>query len=693
MKRTTRAIISLVTAISLILALFAVDAQAAITLTSNATGTIDGYDYEYWKDSGNGTMTLNGGGTFSCSWNNINNILFRTGKKLGSTKSWQDYNGIRIDYACNYQPNGNSYLGVYGWTEDPLVEYYIIDSYGTWKPPGNGIPMKGTITVDGRKYEVYSNSRTGPSIKGNNTTFQQYWSICQSKRTSGTISVTEHFKAWESMGMKMGKMYEVSMVVEGYQSSGTANMTKMDLIFGGPEPTNITNPTPTRPTASAAQRSAFSKIEAEEYNDLSSSTIEKIGTGDGGSGIGYIENGNYLVFKNIDFGNGANSFNARIAGQSSTNIQLRLGGPSGSLIGTLSMSPTGSWDVYEEQSCNVSNARGVNDLYLVFSGPVNIDWFTFKGDSAPSSSVPSSPTGNPGGAKTTDLNRDGVVNMADVILLANSFNATVGTSKYIDAYDINSDGSINMADVLLLAKDFNKSPTQPPTATKAPTATPTKAPTPTPTKPSNPNAKLVALTFDDGPDNVKTARVLDKLDKYNVPATFMMIGQNINSSTANIVKRVVNSGHEIGNHSWDYSSMNNMSASQIKDYINRTNNAIMQYAGVTPKFFRAPNLAYSQTMFDAIDLTFVQGITCNDWVQSTTAQQRANDVINGAKDGTIILMHDNQPDPHPTPEALDIIIPTLQSRGFEFVTLSELFERKGVPLRPDDNIAHTTLPN
>ncbi len=162
---------------------------------------------------------------------------------------------------------------------------------------------------------------------------------------------------------------------------------------------------------------------------------------------------------------------------------------------------------------------------------------------------------------------------------------------------------------------------------------------------------------------------------------------------SNIIKRVVNSGHEIGNHSWDYLSMNSMSSSQIKDYISKTNAAILQYAGVTPKFFRAPNLAHSQTMYDAIDLTFVQGITCNDWVQSSSASDRANAVIAGAKDGTIILMHDNQPDPHPTPEALDILIPKLQSQGFEFVTLSELFQRKGVTLRANDNVAHTTLPN
>ena len=107
----------------------------AMTLTNNATGTYQGYDYEYWKDRGNGTMTLTGGGTFTCSWNNINNILFRTGKKLGSQKTYQEYGNIYIEYACDYRPNGNSYLSVYGWTQGPLVEYYIIESYGTWKPP------------------------------------------------------------------------------------------------------------------------------------------------------------------------------------------------------------------------------------------------------------------------------------------------------------------------------------------------------------------------------------------------------------------------------------------------------------------------------------------------------------------------------------------------------------------------------
>jgi len=479
MKQRMMVIISIIASITILFTLFPVTVHAGPTLTSNATGTFEGYDYEYWKDNGTGTMTLNGGGTFSCSWSNINNILFRTGKKLGSTKSWKDYNGIRIDYACNYQPNGNSYMAVYGWTEDPLVEYYIIDSYGTWKPPGNGIPMKGTVTVDGRTYEVYQNSRTGPSIKGDNTTFQQYWSICTNKRTSGTISVSEHFKAWEAMGMKMGKMYEVSMVVEGYQSQGKADMTKMDLILGD-TPSTGPNPTPTKPTTSSTTKiSAFDIIEAEDYNDYSSSTIEKIGTGNGGSGVGYIENGNNLVFKNVDFGSGASSFKALVAGESNTDIQLRLGSPTGTLLGTLSVESTGDWNTYEEQSCNINKATGVNDLYLVFSGPVNIDWFTFGSGTSPSASPSVFPSSIPSGTSAKgDINNDGVINMADVILLATKFNAVAGDGKYVAAYDLNSDNSINMADVIIIASNFNKTVSPSTSTTASSKATPTPVPVP-----------------------------------------------------------------------------------------------------------------------------------------------------------------------------------------------------------------------
>ncbi|WP_416150275.1 glycoside hydrolase family 11 protein [Salipaludibacillus sp. HK11] len=211
-------------------------------ITSNEIGTHDGYDYEFWKDQGgSGSMTLGSGGTFSGEWSNVNNILFRKGQKFDETQTHQQLGNISINYGANYQPDGSSYLGVYGWTTDPLIEYYIIDSWGTWRPPGG--TSKGTITVDGGTYEIYETTRTNqPSIIGD-TTFQQYWSVRTSKRTSGTISVSEHFNAWESLGMPMGNMYEVATVVEGWQSSGSADVYSNTLTIdsssgGGTPPVN-----------------------------------------------------------------------------------------------------------------------------------------------------------------------------------------------------------------------------------------------------------------------------------------------------------------------------------------------------------------------------------------------------------------------------------------------------------------------
>ncbi|EMS70566.1 glycoside hydrolase family 11 protein [Ruminiclostridium cellobioparum] len=233
MKRKMTVTTRIIMCFAILLSMFVLNVHAAITITSNQTGTIDGYNYELWKDSGTTSMTLNGGGTFSCQWSNINNALFRTGKKYNETQTHQQLGNITMNYACNYQPSGNSYLAVYGWTTSPLVEYYIVESWGSWRPPG--ATSKGTIIVDGATYDLYETTRVNqPSIKGT-ATFQQYWSVRTSKRTSGTISVSDHFKTWESRGMQMGKMYEVSLVVEGYQSSGRADVTSMSINIGNPQ--------------------------------------------------------------------------------------------------------------------------------------------------------------------------------------------------------------------------------------------------------------------------------------------------------------------------------------------------------------------------------------------------------------------------------------------------------------------------
>jgi len=189
--------------------------EAQKTLNGNATGTYCGLTYEYWSDGGSGTMIMKPGG-FSVNFSvPNNNFLGRMGVRPGTGNE-------TFTYQAQYAPAGNSYLAIYGWTKNPLVEYYIVESYGSYNPSSQA-SKKGSATCDGGSYTLASNSRTGPSIEGNST-FQQYWAVRDSKRTSGDISIKCHFDAWKAAGMNMGSMYEVTMVVEGYHSSESADV-------------------------------------------------------------------------------------------------------------------------------------------------------------------------------------------------------------------------------------------------------------------------------------------------------------------------------------------------------------------------------------------------------------------------------------------------------------------------------------
>lgn len=211
-------------------------------IVSNKIATYDGFDYELWtqKSSDDVSMTLTGGGTFQCSWD-AENVLFRIGKKLGSTMTYEKYGSIIMEYAAeqNITSGDVNYLCVYGWTENPMIEYYIIETHGSYKPPG-GVGFQGTYEMDGSTYEVYVNTRIEqPSIQGTKT-FEQYFAVRTDKRTEGTIFISEHFKEWEKMELDMsGMMYEVALCVEGYNSSGNVNvynhlMTVGDIVYGTP---------------------------------------------------------------------------------------------------------------------------------------------------------------------------------------------------------------------------------------------------------------------------------------------------------------------------------------------------------------------------------------------------------------------------------------------------------------------------
>jgi len=186
--------------------------------TGSGTGTNNGYFYSFYNSASGVTYTNKAGGEYAVTW--VNDGDFVAGK------GWNPGSAMVVEYSGTWEPtnNGNAYLSLYGWTTDPLVEYYITDNYGDYNP-STGATAKGSVTSDGGTYNLYLNVRTNePSIEGTST-FNQYWSVRTTKRTGGTITTANHFNAWKAAGLDMGTFNYMILATEGYESSGSADIT------------------------------------------------------------------------------------------------------------------------------------------------------------------------------------------------------------------------------------------------------------------------------------------------------------------------------------------------------------------------------------------------------------------------------------------------------------------------------------
>ena len=200
----------------------------------NASGNVDGQSWFMWYSGQNGCMTpIEGlGGAFRATWNNSGDFLARMGQFFNETQTHDQIGNIGADisFVKSGSAGGYSFIGIYGWSNNPLVEYYIVeDSFGNGPATPYATQQRGQFNVDGATYRIYTGTKTNqPSIHGT-ATFLQVFSVRQSPRQCGHVSISDHFRQWESMGIDLGLMYEARFLVEAGGGTGSIDFTRASV--------------------------------------------------------------------------------------------------------------------------------------------------------------------------------------------------------------------------------------------------------------------------------------------------------------------------------------------------------------------------------------------------------------------------------------------------------------------------------
>ena len=194
--------------------------------------------------------------------------------------------------------------------------------------------------------------------------------------------------------------------------------------------------------------------------------------------------------------------------------------------------------------------------------------------------------------------------------------------------------------------------------------------------PADVSKPMIAFTFDDGPYYSVDSRILDTLQAYGGRATFFIVGSRVNDYK-DTLKRIRDSGSEIGNHTFNHKNLEKISPEEVTSQIEMTNDAVEAVTGFRPKLVRVPYGAFKGQVPGLVSYPMIQwNIDTQDW-SSKDKDAIAASVLSQARDGSIILMHDLY---SATAEAFETVIPLLAAQGYQFVTVSEMYAAKGVPL-------------
>ncbi|MBQ0262377.1 polysaccharide deacetylase family protein, partial [Enterobacter hormaechei] len=184
--------------------------------------------------------------------------------------------------------------------------------------------------------------------------------------------------------------------------------------------------------------------------------------------------------------------------------------------------------------------------------------------------------------------------------------------------------------------------------------------------------KVVALTFDDGPNPATTPQVLETLAKYDIKATFFVLGKNV-SGNEDLVKRIKSEGHVVGNHSWSHPILSQLSLDEAKKQITDTEDVLTKVLGSSSKLMRPPYGAITDDIRNSLDLSFIMwDVDSLDW-KSKNEASILTEIQHQVANGSIVLMHDIH---SPTVNALPRVIEYLKNQGYTFVTIPEMLNTR-----------------
>lgn len=190
-----------------------------------------------------------------------------------------------------------------------------------------------------------------------------------------------------------------------------------------------------------------------------------------------------------------------------------------------------------------------------------------------------------------------------------------------------------------------------------------------------PDGKLLAITFDDGPNPNTTAKLLDALKERDAKVTFFMLGQNA-ANNPDVVRRMKEEGHELGSHSFGHPDLSTMTKSEISQEMNKASQAIYDASGAYPTVFRAPYGNVNDKVLSVMDIPSIYwSVDTEDW-KIRDAKSVKNQILNSAYDGAIILLHDIY---ETSVDGFIAALDQLEKEGYTLVTVTQLLNRNGTP--------------